>query len=143
MVVGGIEDLPNADYWRRGANAWITEAAPIASFLGGMASGWLSNWNWNYPLVTLDIYPAGLELRPSQPWLKFWVPYWTQPYPMIAGAEVLGRTKLTSGVRFRMTDGDYRIFWCHYPSRVADVLEPLGVNVDRMRRRYSSLFPRF
>src|SRR5438552_506535 len=62
-----------------------------ASFVGGMRYGYMGGVNWTYPMVTLDIYKSGLELRPTFSFLRFLVPAWRTRYDEISTVHWLGR----------------------------------------------------
>lgn len=118
----------------------------MQSFRGGMRYGSTGIANWSYPLVTMDVYQSGLELRPTYSFLRFLVPTWRARYDEISAIDWLGRSTSDSsvviglvmvrGVRFTTTDGDYVIFWCRDRDQVLDALARRGLKFEAERKRF-------
>jgi hypothetical protein len=134
---------------RRDAN--LDDEVLDASFVGGMRYGYIGGVNWTYPMVTLDIYESGLELRSTFSVLRFLVPVWRARYDEIStvhwlgsptpdSSAVIGLT-IVRGVRLATTDGNYVIFWCHQRNQVLDALTRHGLKIEAERKRFSFLNP--
>jgi hypothetical protein len=94
------------------------------------------------PFVRLSIYQTGVMLSPPMAWLKLIVPYWQVRFQDVAVVErMTGRLLLAGGVRFRLTDGDYRIFWSFDWGEILAGLGQMGVSVDLEPHRFHPFFP--
>jgi hypothetical protein len=130
--------MPGSQFWKVRDGLFDGEQ-PLASYDGGLRHGRLANWT--APMVRLSIYTGGIELGPSESWLKIVVPYFQASFSQIVVAEAVGLSSLSSGVRIRVTDGDYRIFWTWRRNDVLADLSRLGVEIDPLPRAFNRLFP--
>jgi hypothetical protein len=106
--------------------------------------------NWSSPLVTLNIYQPGLELRATLPWV-FPVRAWRARYDEISTVYWLGHPgpdsplviglASTKGVMFTTTDGDYVIFWCRQRKQVLNTLAERGLRIDADRKHFNFFSP--
>lgn len=132
-------------------DALFDETDPIGSFTGGMRYGYTGVASWSVPLVTLDIYPSGLELRSTFSFLRFLVPTWRARYEAISAVHWMGRPTpdtsvvpmftMVRGVRFTTTDGGWVIFWCRDRDRLVATLATFGLNIAG-RKRFNYFNPR-
>lgn len=124
---------------RRDAN--LDGERPLHSFRGGMRRGVSGVASWSYPLITLDIYRSGIELRSTFSWLRFLVPVWRARYEELAVVQSVGRADpdgsanarapvQARGLRFVTKDGSYMIFWCYNRDEVLAALDGQQVMVD-------------
>jgi hypothetical protein len=131
--------------------AHLGDTALIKSFTGGMRYGYSGMANWTYPLVTLDIYQSGLELRSTFAFLRGLVPIWGARYDEISVVQWLGRPApdssiagtltMVRGVKFTATDGDYVIFWCYERDQVLGALAKRGLKINAERKRFNYFNP--
>lgn len=120
----------------------LGDALLVASFVGGMRYGYTGIASWSRPLITLDIYQSGLELRPTHSFLRFLVPVWRARFDEILVVNWMGSPKadtsvvmgLTRGVKFTTTDGDWVIFWCFDRDRLLEVLAGLALTIAERKR---------
>lgn len=122
------------------------------SFTGGMRYGFMGIANWTSPLVTLDMYGSGLELRSTYSFLRFLVPVWRARYDQISSVGWLGRPApdssagaglvMVRGVMLTKSNGDWVIFWCPRRNEVLDSLARHGLRIEPERKRLTLLGPR-
>jgi hypothetical protein len=98
-------------------------SAPVRSFRGGMRYGTLHAANWTWPLVTLDIYPSGIELRPTCTWLPAFIPTRRFRYDDIAMVQLLRGFR---NMRLISRDGAHIIFTCYEREELLGVLRMQG-----------------
>lgn len=135
-------------FLRRGAI--FDDTVPERSFTGGMRYGNFGVANWTYPLVRLDMYESGLELRATYRFLSWLVPVWRARYDEISAVGWLERPTpdssaalglVKTGVLFTPVDGNWVIFWCHQRNQVLDALARHGLRIDTARKRLTIFGP--
>lgn len=118
----------------------------VRSFRGGQRSGLL---DWSSPLITLNIYESGLELRATFPWLMP-ARTWRVRYEDIGAAHRVGRSGPDSrlvmglgrkGVMFTAWDGDWMIFWSLQRNAVLDTLASRGLTIQPKPKRLTLFGP--
>ena len=110
---------------------------PDESFLGGMRLG---GYNATWPLVRLNLYPAGLRMEPPVRFLRFLVPTWEARYDELIEVQAVGKIPLFStGIRFRLTStNQWIIYWTPDRPTVLQSIAAHGmsVNPNAIRFRY-------
>ena len=133
----------------RGAS--FDDTALERSYTGGMRYGYMGFANWTNPLVTLDLYESGLELRSTYPFLRFLVPVWRIRYDEISSVGWLGRPipdssagvglVMVRGVMLTASNGDWVVFWCLRRNEVLDALARRGLRIEAERKRLTLFGP--
>lgn len=118
----------------------------VRSFVGGQRSGLI---NWSSPLITLNIYQAGLELCATFPWL---IPSraWRVRFEEIGAVHWMGRQgpdsrlvmgHVAKGVMITAWDGDWMIFWTLQRNEVLDTLASCGLTIQPQPKRLTLFGP--
>jgi hypothetical protein len=126
----------------------LDESTPIQTFRGGTRHG-ISNWT--YPLITLAIYPSGVELRSTFRLFPFFAP-WRARYEELSVIEAVGRSDADGtpsgvapiqarGIRLVGKSGGYRIFWCYNRDEVLTALSSHPVTIEYEPKRFRQLYP--
>lgn len=108
--------------------------------------------SWSHPLVTLAVYPTGVELHSTFSWLRFLVPVWRARYDELAVVQSVGRgdpdrsdsakaPAQARGVRFVAKDGSWVMFWCYNRDEVLAAFDRQQVRIDAEPRRFQFLHP--
>jgi len=144
-AVSATRRRKNPLFVRRDAN--LGDDDLVASFVGGMRYGSMGGVNWGYPMITLDMFESGLELRSTFYFLGFLVPVWRVRYDEISAIHWLGRPSpdssavigltIVRGIRLVTTDGGYVIFWCRKRNQVLDTLARRGLKIEAERKRFN------
>ena len=100
------------------------------SFVGGMRYGMTGLANWTWPMVRLNLLEEGICLCPSARWLKPLVPIWEARYGEMTEVRSVGTTRMTCGVRFTTSTGDWVIFGTLDRPRVLAALQQRGLLVE-------------
>jgi hypothetical protein len=133
-------------------DADLDGGASLHTFRGGMRYGSTGIANWTHPLVTLAVYPAGVELRSTFRWLQVLVPVWRARYEELSVVQSVGRADpdgsdsarapvQARGVRFVARDGSYVIFWCFNRTEVLEALDRQRVAVETEPKRFQFFHP--
>lgn len=100
----------------------LDETSPLQTSRGGIRHGRTGLVNITSPLITLAIYPSGIELRSTFRWLPIFSS-WRARYEDLSVVEAIGRPDADKtdppyapiqarGIRFLGKEGGYMIFWC-------------------------------
>lgn len=133
-------------------DADLGDEVPLCTFRGGMRYGATGIANWTHPLVTLVVYPSGVELRSTSRWLQVLVPVWRARYEELSVVQSVGRADpdgthsarapvQARGIRFVVKDGTYVIFWCYGRDEVLAALDVQRVNVDIVPKPFQFFRP--
>lgn len=97
------------------------------SFVGGAR---LNGLDASWPLVRLELCTSGLRLRPRKV-LQRIMPIWEASYSELTSVRASGRMPpVFSGVRFRVGNEAWAIFWTPRKRKVIEALAGVGVSVD-------------
>jgi len=128
------------------ADSSLDESTPIQTFRGGIRHGRTGIVNITYPLITLAVFPSGIELRSTFRCLPIF-PAWRARYEDLSVIEAVGRPDADGtdsarapiqarGIRFVGKEGGYMIFWCLNRDEVLAALSSHPVKLGYQPRRF-------
>ncbi len=129
----------------------LDEDTPARTFRGGVRHGRTGLVSVSHPLITLAVYPSGVELRSTYRWLRIFAT-WRARYEDLSSIEAVGRPDADGtdralmpiqarGIRFVGKEGGYMIFWCLNRDEVLAALAPYPVKIDYQAKRFDWLRP--